>query len=97
MSGQAQTLPNAGRAVEIFTALLGVGLTVGLGLFVPGLGIVVGAAIAFMVYRCQRGMRNAFLALGVVVTLIVVLAAFAVRSSGPAQQPQKSPAVRVGP
>jgi hypothetical protein len=50
--------------------LLGIGLTVVLGLVLPGLGIVVGTAIAFIAYRHERAQRNAFIVLGIVITII---------------------------
>jgi len=57
------------RALEILAVVIAAVVTIGLGLALPGLGIVLGLAFGLIAYRRQPRLRNAFIVLGIVVTL----------------------------
>jgi diacylglycerol kinase len=81
----AQGTAHAGgreRAFRILALTIAVVLVVGLGLAVPGLGLVVAAGFAFTAYRNDRAVRRALLALGAAVTVAAVLLAVISHVSG---------------
>jgi|1185.fasta_scaffold1941237_1 4-amino-4-deoxy-L-arabinose transferase-like glycosyltransferase len=83
------------RAIEVLALVLAVALVVVPGLMVPGLGLAIGLAIAFIGYRHDRRKRNAFVALGAAVSVVAVglwlFAAWPAGSHAPSQSPPVHP------
>jgi ABC-type uncharacterized transport system permease subunit len=69
-STDAHDIHIAPRALEVLALVVAVVVKVGLGLAVPGLGLVLGLAFGLIAYRHRPGLRTAFIVLGVAVTLL---------------------------
>jgi hypothetical protein len=85
-----------GGALGLLAAVVGVVATVAFGLAVPGLGLLLGAAIGLLAYRHDRWRRNGFVALGVAVTVVGFVFVWGVSMHSSPVRPEQSP-VRVVP
>ena len=75
-------LDRKARAQTLLALAIVVTLVVVLGLMVPGLGLLLGAAAAFVVYRGDRRLQLALIGLGALVTVVSIFLVFAVRTTG---------------